>query len=431
MRGMCSRSTVASGESLSGCDSPTVQARLDALPAYAPSILLKKGLLVLSDDVIRLVIDCLEDDPILEFVDIVCFAVTCRRIFAVARSTIDAKRGALAARWAYCRVACIGENARYSDLPQNVLTDEERAVVEGRITTSKDQGHDVEGGAEEEPSVDVASEEGGDNEGTPKEEDATDDDDSDGESEDDDDNDDEEEEGDLDARSYGGLFPGFRLEFREYSKGERLLLGEFQWPNWNLNGAYSHSTRLMRMTELDRKAFREVFMFTYPERDDWVLVNLDKKLYVRAAALAELAGAPEDEQPFLPTCKMDLGHALLTRILWSSDQTVDMDNSIDIHRGPWAGDRFCITTLERCEKRFDIPGQWKDVSGEILADLIAIHGGGEKAAVILETVVPSSIDDYGWYASDGDDLVSAAGHRALSFQSRLMIMRHWFEMGYF
>ncbi|RPD58378.1 hypothetical protein L227DRAFT_654768 [Lentinus tigrinus ALCF2SS1-6] len=173
-----------------------------------------------------------------------------------------------------------------------------------------------------------------------------------------------------DGEAYAGLL----------SRGDKftsLYLGMNTWP-------LALRQRLHSMTKGDRSLYCAAVSVTYPHRDNWALFNVTKKVYVRASALAELAGKPADEQPFLPNCRVDLGHALLLRIAWSYDDSVALQTDIDIHRGPWAGDRFFISTMDRpapwYNSDFLLKG-WTDVSDEIVKDLKEIY---EDDADILE-----------------------------------------------
>ncbi|RPD81638.1 hypothetical protein L226DRAFT_555795 [Lentinus tigrinus ALCF2SS1-7] len=173
-----------------------------------------------------------------------------------------------------------------------------------------------------------------------------------------------------DGEAYAGLL----------SRGDKftsLYLGMNTWP-------LALRQRLHNMTKGDRSLYCAAVSVTYPHRDNWALFNVTKKVYVRASALAELAGKPADEQPFLPNCRVDLGHALLLRIAWSYDDSVALQTDIDIHRGPWAGDRFFISTMDRpapwYNSDFLLKG-WTDVSDEIVKDLKEIY---EDDADILE-----------------------------------------------
>ncbi|RPD74925.1 hypothetical protein L226DRAFT_68940 [Lentinus tigrinus ALCF2SS1-7] len=174
----------------------------------------------------------------------------------------------------------------------------------------------------------------------------------------------EESDEESDGESYAGLY--------SYMIGRTVLFhGAFALPK----EAQRHFSRG------DQALYRAALSLSYPNRDDWALFNVTKEVYVRASALAELAGKPSDPQPFLPSCRVDLGHALLIRIAWSSDGSLSMRTDIDIHRGPWAGDRFFISTMDKpppCYKALTMKG-WRDVSEEIVRDLKEIYNGDAEA----------------------------------------------------
>ncbi|KAI0758182.1 hypothetical protein C8Q74DRAFT_1373214 [Fomes fomentarius] len=82
-----------------------------------------------------------------------------------------------------------------------------------------------------------------------------------------------------------------------------------------------------------------------------VVCNLSKREYICTERLD-------------PSMHLGVEHALLSQICWSDDQDVSMICSKQVAQqlvhGPWAGDKFCVTTLESmpsAEGR-----EWKDVS---------------------------------------------------------------------
>ena len=71
--------------------------------------------------------------------------------------------------------------------------------------------------------------------------------------------------------------------------------------------------------------------------------------------------------------RVGLDHVLLSRICWSSSPNnnamwLEDDLGRRLGRGPWAGDRFCIATLEEMPRAED-GREWKDVSKEAVAFL--------------------------------------------------------------
>ncbi|CDO70663.1 hypothetical protein BN946_scf184756.g30 [Trametes cinnabarina] len=134
-----------------------------------------------------------------------------------------------------------------------------------------------------------------------------------------------------------------------------------------------HRFFIMCLPESDRRRFLALTAIYFPARDDWVLCNTVKKEFVRAGPLAALSGHPHDPQPFLEDSHIDLGMALMTRFSWSSsDDTTGLGECVkDGKFGSWAGDRFCITTIER---EADLSGpEYKDVTDEIIEDIKNIY----------------------------------------------------------
>ena len=60
--------------------------------------------------------------------------------------------------------------------------------------------------------------------------------------------------------------------------------------------------------------------------------------------------------------KIDLGRALLSRICWSSDGISGMSYEGELHRGPWAGERFEVTTADKLQ----VGVKWKHITGEAI-----------------------------------------------------------------
>lgn len=96
-----------------------------------------------------------------------------------------------------------------------------------------------------------------------------------------------------------------------------------------------------------------------------VLCNISKGEYVRRAALPDIALDLEDD--------VSLAHALIVQVFWSSDPSCDFDIPEEHHerilRGPWAGDRFCVTTRKNMPQLAPGVGRWRDVSDEVVGFL--------------------------------------------------------------
>ncbi|KIM86342.1 hypothetical protein PILCRDRAFT_86545 [Piloderma croceum F 1598] len=97
-----------------------------------------------------------------------------------------------------------------------------------------------------------------------------------------------------------------------------------------------------------------------------VLRNLTKNQYVREEAI-KVAALESTE------CKCDraepvgFGEVVLSRICWSAEYYgPHRTYSGNHHKGPWAGNRFDISTVEMVEFK---GSQWVDVSDEVSAEM--------------------------------------------------------------
>ncbi|KAI0707287.1 hypothetical protein C8Q76DRAFT_818212 [Earliella scabrosa] len=314
--------------------SPKLKAHLDSL-ANKSLMKYEKGLLALPTDILL----TLFTEYDLGHLEIGLLAITCRQLHELCGELIRESQAHYSARWRHCRIACIGEYAKFEDLPQGLLKDEDIALIRSKRAARE-------------------------------------------------------------SMNYGGVNAIAREEA------------------WLWRGAFTYkehweNTRwLARMRPVEREMLMLVFSVTYaPERKDWVLCNHSKKQYVRASVIAQLSGHPNDLQPFLLNCKVDLGHALLTRICWSSVDDVSLNedrNPTKIHRGPWAGDRFSITTMDRSVLDPEEGGehQWTDVSHEVARDLIQIYRAQydkEWLQKMEGKIQPFDYLEHWWFMSDGED----------------------------
>ncbi|KAI0083759.1 hypothetical protein BDY19DRAFT_616237 [Irpex rosettiformis] len=110
----------------------------------------------------------------------------------------------------------------------------------------------------------------------------------------------------------------------------------------------------------DGDSYKMLVTPRYESSHPWVLCNLSKGEYVQATAVAALTGN-DGSTPFI-TGAFNLGHALLSRICWSSDGSIAMGYRGELHRGPWSGDRFEVTTVDKLQTGVE----WKNISGEVV-----------------------------------------------------------------
>lgn len=118
---------------------------------------------------------------------------------------------------------------------------------------------------------------------------------------------------------------------------------------------------------LDFEMYEKLYLFSdtesvYPP-GALVLCNLSKAEYVREDRLSKMVrkihGWVEE---------FGLMQALLSRICWSVDPSISMccDKKYKerLTKGPWAGDRFCVVTLDTMP-RLNVAKEWKDVTAEV------------------------------------------------------------------
>ena len=89
------------------------------------------------------------------------------------------------------------------------------------------------------------------------------------------------------------------------------------------------------------------------------LCNLSKGEYVREDALPTARGGDMG-------MRIEWGHVLLARICWSSSSKSGMpkEGNERLCRGPWAGDRVCITSVDALPEAEE-GRAWRDVSAEV------------------------------------------------------------------
>ncbi|CAK5279119.1 unnamed protein product, partial [Mycena citricolor] len=108
-----------------------------------------------------------------------------------------------------------------------------------------------------------------------------------------------------------------------------------------------------------------------------ILRNLTKQQYVRETELFKMKDKYWNPHPGRHN-NLSLGHIVFGRICWSSNSSVSMgrDDSIELHRGVWAGDRFDIISdsdEEWVKELQQETSRWKDVSRDAVDELERIY----------------------------------------------------------
>ena len=123
-----------------------------------------------------------------------------------------------------------------------------------------------------------------------------------------------------------------------------------------------------------RDALEDVINLEYPSELDWILCNLTKRVYVTARAITERTGI-QPRGPFF-NAPINLTEILMFKICCSTDPSCSMTYPSPLHQGPWAADRFEITTMDWLDQLEVVKGRvekdWEDVSEEAVKEIVEI-----------------------------------------------------------
>ena len=306
---------------------------------------------------------------------VIALAITCRYLLSVGKAEVLRATRAYHAPWAGCRLICFGTDMLPDDLPERMLSEREREVMRDWLAAWRLASRERE--AEEDDDEGGAIGDGGEN------------------SLDGDDSESERERGvsfpDVACGDYRLVF-GWVWALARANPAQHLLgaieeEGKQPPPNPAQDEPMAESppetvrfspsttdarARAHRYRARARDHDRELFSALYGS-DHWAaayphgpraLCNLSKGQYMREDALSNAHG-----QHTGLGRRVEWGHVLLARICWSSSSesgmpTGDGDINERLCRGPWAGDRICITSVDvlpEAEGR----RAWRDVSAEV------------------------------------------------------------------
>ncbi|KAI0722519.1 hypothetical protein C8Q76DRAFT_364518 [Earliella scabrosa] len=242
-------------------------------------------------------------DQLHELHEVIYLAITCKSLLTIGKRHLLRATKQHYAPWAGCRLISIGDSTRnLADLPPHLLTDAERKEVETTELASL-----CEFGEYDRSLSNFASE------------------------------------------LYKRVFHmDWRMELINTASRLCYELERSRFPPGSVPASVVRDYQMFSLLHGDgRRA-------TFPDGTR-VLCNLSKGEYVREDGLTVPSYA-------------NLAHALLARICWSSALLDDLECEGGfkerLAHGPWAGDRFCITTLEL------LPGieegrAWQDVTQEV------------------------------------------------------------------
>ncbi|EPQ50489.1 hypothetical protein GLOTRDRAFT_133862 [Gloeophyllum trabeum ATCC 11539] len=119
-----------------------------------------------------------------------------------------------------------------------------------------------------------------------------------------------------------------------------------------------YDRREWKMPSPEGECYRKLTTPYYVQYDDYALCNLSKLQYVRADIVTEIVGEA-----------LHLGDVLLCQIGWS---TTSLLHESGLQEGPWAGDRFRVTTMNEVNGPLTKKGVWKDVSSDVMKRVVEI-----------------------------------------------------------
>ncbi|KAI0659582.1 hypothetical protein C8Q70DRAFT_1053930 [Cubamyces menziesii] len=258
----------------------------------------RSALFKLPNEMFDMIFDELESDD----VSLLCLAITCKDLLALAKQPIvDAVNRGMST-WANCRLICMGEYTQYvEELPEGMLTADELARIKAALAAASSEDENEE----ERPYVDDLLQ----LVGTPRE-------------------------------------PLLTDKIRDFTMEHRF------------RRARSSSASAKGQHWRDMGALEDLVSHcTHPEPE--VLCNVSKGEYVRRAALPAVPGfemvslahalivqvcwSPD------PSCAF----------------AIPAEYEERISRGRWAGDRFCVTSAETMPKLAPELGGWRDVSDDV------------------------------------------------------------------
>ncbi|KAI0334945.1 hypothetical protein GY45DRAFT_966156 [Cubamyces sp. BRFM 1775] len=269
------------------------------------------------------------EDLQFEDLSLLCFAITCKDLLALAKQPILQAMNRAIPTWAFCRLICLGDNAEdISDLPSGMLTEEELARIENALVA---RGLGDVGSDETLPEAEYESV--------------------------------------ADLLVLVGEPPRLKLRKKELDHGYRrlssksVLDADFRFMEHEIlqplmRGRSAPSRPSPKQCLWDASTLK-AFVLHRTKPAPEVLCNVSKREFVRRDAL-----------PKVPTFReVTLAHALIVQVLWSPDPScgfrVADEYDERISRGPWAGDRFCVTTMATMPELAPGMEGWRDVSEEV------------------------------------------------------------------
>ncbi|KAF8314657.1 hypothetical protein F5887DRAFT_1042609 [Amanita rubescens] len=98
-----------------------------------------------------------------------------------------------------------------------------------------------------------------------------------------------------------------------------------------------------------------------PETNDYVLRNLSMHVYIRINDFKRILDEKIRKKGLSPDLEFTLASLLLINTSWSEDPSCTIRCSLELVPGPWAGNRFDVTSIMELDSEGDL---WKDITEE-------------------------------------------------------------------
>lgn len=254
--------------------------------------------------------------------DCYCLAVTSRRTWEVGAKEVQRQYLASMPCMIGHRIICVGENTAANDIPPGlVLTEAEKRELSVNLSDGK-ADEDRSGEEHHEPSAE--------------------------------------------PQFVSSLNDLVKARFYNSPRGPKRLRANL---GHEVVQRFTEATDQQEKMDFDFvKTFGSLIAYTPHTLDDLVLRNLSRRQYVRRDAVKGLNRRIEDCER-----RVNLGMAVLARILWSSVPSNSVTGA-SVHRGAWAGDRFDIVT-KSMHLKDETRGwyEWTDVSEAVMQELETLY----------------------------------------------------------
>ncbi|KAF8058663.1 hypothetical protein FPV67DRAFT_1785727 [Lyophyllum atratum] len=280
----------------------------------------------LPTELVSMILEEVED-----LADLICFVLTCQRYFEIGRPILEARfEDTLTYSWAGNRLICFGDNAEFDDLPEGMLTEDEKELIDKKYPPCDPDKNNNYGLWEQLSFVQTL-----------------------------------QPDSHLNQK---------RVIFHQENPRLSYYFMRLQ-ETWDYHERVHNRPRVgwagMRDVEVLNKLTKTTSRGPVSEMyGSYVLRNLTTKEYIRGAAICEAWDTPD--LPYLRALRFM--HLLVLRITWSHDSSLNIRyyGPIEVHRGVWAGHRFDFVDIKTVEDEQGTIGDWKDVSDDVIDELVAV-----------------------------------------------------------